>query len=370
MKITCDFPGGNILVRATNGRNAELTVDLRDTQGDWFYWCMDVVFDETGEHTFTFDFPIPVIGPRGPAVSRDNGRTWAFLGFENCTDRSFAYTAAAGEKTRFCVSFQYLQDALEHFLDDVPAIHRSVLCRSNGSRDVELLTLKKGDPPFSILLTSRHHCCEMTATHVLEGILRAAAKDPELLSRAAFYAVPFVDKDGVEAGDQGKNRKPHDHARDYGQAAPLYAETQAITKFLHDVKPVFVLDLHCPWIKGDYNEFMYFVGAKEKRMEPSMDQWGKKLEAELPPEIPYHAADNLRYGTAWNTGTNFAQGTTLKAYAAALDFVRASHTVEIPYANLYECTLDAAKARVIGAAFARVIASELAAIPGQDGSRA
>ena len=28
-------------------------------------------------------------------------------------------------------------------------------------------------------------------------------------------AIPFMDKDGVEEGDQGKNRKPRDHNRDY-----------------------------------------------------------------------------------------------------------------------------------------------------------
>jgi murein tripeptide amidase MpaA len=48
-----------------------------------------------------------------------------------------------------------------------------------------------------------------------------------LCEHADFFIVPPVDKDGVEDGDQGKNRKPYDHNRDYLQR--IHREIQAIT---------------------------------------------------------------------------------------------------------------------------------------------
>ena len=39
MKIDTDIPGGNVLVLSSDEREALLKKDLRDTEGDWFYWC-------------------------------------------------------------------------------------------------------------------------------------------------------------------------------------------------------------------------------------------------------------------------------------------------------------------------------------------
>ena len=88
-------------------------------------------------------------------------------------------------------------------------------------------------------------------------------------SHGDFFIVPFVDKDGVEDGDQGKNRRPHDHNRDY--KLRIYPEVRAITERLpawSDSKPLFFLDMHCPWLRGGddpndpgkgTNEYPYFV---------------------------------------------------------------------------------------------------------------
>lgn len=357
MKIQADFPGGNIVVRSQEGNSVQLSTDLRDTEGYWFYWCMEVEFDSAGE--FRFEFDGPAVGARGPAVSEDGGRSWRWLGETGTIDRSFLFSASKPGRVRFCTGMQYLQNDLDRFLAEVPAARRSVLCRSNGGREVELLRLGAAEPQYKVLLTSRHHCCEMMATHVLEGILRAAAADPELLRRAAFYAVPFVDKDGVDRGDQGKNRRPHDHARDYGQPDPIYAETRAITEFLTKEKPQVVFDLHCPWLRGECNELLHFVGPMHRPMEQAMDEWTARLVKELPAEIPYRPEDNVRFGTGWNTAANYTKGKTLAKYAAELDGVRAALSIEIPYANIRDYTLNTANTREIGAALKRVIAAEL-----------
>jgi hypothetical protein len=57
---------------------------------------------------------------------------------------------------------------------------------------------------------------------LMEGILAGDDVGRWLAGHVEFLVVPFVDKDGVEEGDQGKNRRPHDHNRDYGPGVSIY----------------------------------------------------------------------------------------------------------------------------------------------------
>jgi len=41
-RIDAGFPGGNIIVDGIEGDTVFLRPDLRDTQGDWFYWAFRV----------------------------------------------------------------------------------------------------------------------------------------------------------------------------------------------------------------------------------------------------------------------------------------------------------------------------------------
>lgn len=77
LKIDTDIPGGNVLVLSSNEREAVLKKDLRDTEGDWFYWCFRAAFDKKGTYTFRFEpAASPAVGSRGPAISADGGLTW------------------------------------------------------------------------------------------------------------------------------------------------------------------------------------------------------------------------------------------------------------------------------------------------------
>ncbi len=71
------------------------------------------------------------------------------------------------------------------------------------------------------------------ATYALEGFLSAVLADDacgrQWQENWEVLAVPFLDKDGVENGDSGKNRAPHDHNRDYNEQ-PLYPEIAALMK--------------------------------------------------------------------------------------------------------------------------------------------
>ena len=152
-----------------------------------------------------------------------------------------------------------------------PRVTVSELCRSRAGRSVPRLRLREGEPAQTVLFTCRHHAQESMASFALEGAIRALASDEPWARdfRRSFevLAVPFVDRDGVEDGTQGKCRIPHDHNRDYGApGGHLYPECAAIERILDERRPPVVLDLHCPWIRGgDTNESPYLVQGEEER---------------------------------------------------------------------------------------------------------
>ena len=246
IQIDAQIPGGNIIVKAIDDSQVLLNREMRDTKGNWIYWKFRAVFPAAAEFTFHFDDGC-CLSSRGPAVSLDKGKSWAW----NCPRfdlkaESFSFTADyAGQEVWFCQCIPYMESNLNEFLSTEAgqSITRLERCRSRKGRSVELLRI--GNGPQKVFLSSRHHCQESMATYALEGILSEVAAHPQKYSEFTFWAVPFVDKDGVEDGDQGKNRMPHDHARDYGPNA-IYPEVRAIMELIHREKPVLVFTKSAP----------------------------------------------------------------------------------------------------------------------------
>ncbi|OQA86165.1 MAG: Zinc carboxypeptidase [Lentisphaerae bacterium ADurb.Bin242] len=360
MRIDTDFPGGNLLVKEIRAGEAVVAVDQRDTPSPWFYWCFRAAFQEKGEYRFRFDQPNK-IGTRGPAVSYDNGITWEWLG-RACVDDSgcsFVYSHdGKGGPVIFCMGMQYQPVHLDRFLEahaDSPFLRKEILCRTRKGREVELLTIREPGvkSPHKLLLTSRHHCCEMMATYVLEGILLEALENAEVRRTFEVFAVPFADKDGVVDGDQGKGRAPHDHARDYGES-PIYPETASIMKLMKEESIDFCLDLHCPWIHGKDNEAIYFVGPPLRSMEEKTKVFAEFLRKEAEGIVPYDG-EILLYGTSWNTGANYIQGSPMRDWAIRQPFNRFGASMEIPYANAGETTFEPRMMRNFGRCIARAM---------------
>ena len=355
MRIDNNLPGGNIQVELIEGHKAFLRREMRGTAGDWFYWKFRVAFDEAGDYVFQFVKGASV-GNRGAAISIDKGKTWTWGGVsaEDKKAEMFRYHADGVEEVWFCVCMPYMQSDWEAFLASMPkrTFRRGELCRSREGRSVELLTW--GDGPKGVLLTTRHHCQESMATHSLEGILREVAANPLIYKEYTFYVVPFADKDGVEDGDQGKNRRPHDHARDYGPDA-IYPEVRAIMELAYRVKPVLLFDMHCPWLRSPTDIYTYFVGQENPRIQAGITAFSSVLENESPASFPHHSSDDMPFGVSWNTSANYKQGKTLVMWAAGLPWEPRAQTIEIPFANLRDLTVDAAAAKEFGAALARTI---------------
>jgi hypothetical protein len=376
IQLDANYPGGNIRIMRHDTNAFTVAPDLRDTEGWWFYFNFRLRAPVELPITVAFDEKNP-IGVRGPARSIDGGRTWQWLGKNSVrrsvadgqTNWSFQATVPRGAaEVRYAFAPTYLESHLRDWLSvrpSSPAPQVTTLCRSRKGRNVELIRagcLDQASARGVVLLTSRHHACESMATYALEGLLTAVLAEDELGRRWREHwqilALPFADKDGVEEGDQGKNRVPHDHNRDYN-AAPLYPEVAAWMKLGESLgrRVVFSLDLHCPHISGTWNDRAYCVGSATPAAAEKERAFVQVLERERKGPIPFSAAEGyLPSGTAWNQPSNFAAGRSNGAWARdTFPEARFTGSLELAYADALGVEVNAESARALGRDLARAI---------------
>ncbi len=366
LTIDTDFPGGNIIADCSDNETVFLRPDQRDSSDWWFYWYFRArgASGQTVRFEFTGRNPT---GTQGPAFSTDAGRTWSWLGPEAVRGSSFSFTFGKKSRdVRFCFSIPYLESNLREFLaKHAGSPHLAVheLGRTPKGRSAERLHAGKIDaePRYRVLLTARHHACEMIASYSLEGLLDAVIADTDLgrwfQNNVEVLAVPFVDKDGVEDGDQGKNRKPHDHNRDY-EGDSIYPTVEAIRRFVpqwSQGKLAVAIDLHCPHISGKYNEVIYIVGSTDGDIWRQQQAFSSILESVREGPLPYSAASNLPFGTAWNTAGNYGNYKSCSGWAQEQPGIRLATTIEIPYANVDTTVVTADNARAFGRDVARAL---------------
>ena len=365
-KIDADYPGGNIIVERIDANEVHLRQDLRDTQGWWFYWNFRINGAARRTLKFTFTDRNP-IGVCGPAVSLDAGKTWSWLGADIVKGASFTHAFGPRQKdVRFCFAIPYQHSDLAGFLkrhSQNPHLSLYELCKTRKGRTVERIHIGRinGPAKHRILLTARHHACESIANYVMEGLLESVLAQTEdghwFRINVEFLALPFMDKDGVEEGDQGKNRSPHDHNRDYAGKS-IYPSVAALREFVPSWsrgRLHIALDLHCPYISGPHNEVIYLVGSPNKNIWAQQQRFGRILEDTRTGPLTYKASDNLPFGKAWNTGNNYGKLKSCSRWAAEIEQVRLATTIEIPYANVRGEAVTARTARAFGRDLARAI---------------
>ncbi len=370
LSVDADFPGGNIVLERIDGDTVFVHQDLRDTTEWWFHWHFRV--RGAASRILTFQFTQgDVIGTRGPALSTDGGASWRWLGRDDVRDTAFTYTFAPEDhEVRFAFALPYTESDLDAFrtrFPDSPRLRSELLCRTRKGREAELLHLGRldGQAQHRVLLTCRHHACESIASYVLEGLMETVlateaqgdAAGCWLRDNVEFLVVPFVDKDGVEDGDQGKLRYPRDHNRDY-DGDSVHATTGALRALVpawSEGRLEVALDLHCPWIRGEHNEVIYFVGGPDERNWAQIQRFSALLEDVRTGQLPYHRSDNLPFGQGWNTAENTSQGRSFSGWARDLPGVVLASTLETPYANVYDQTVTPDAARSLGRDLARAL---------------
>ncbi len=324
-QIINDFEGANCKILSVEGNTVRMDVELRDTQGDWFFWCFKVV--GAAGKTLTFTFPSDArVGYYGAAVSHDY-KTWEWqLSERSYKGNAFTYTFKEGENEVY-----FAHDMLyrpERFFDFAKKrnIEVKTLCISERGREVPYIEFGAGEE--LILLTARHHACESTGNYVLEGVLEALIKSP-LHENFRVVCVPFVDYDGVVDGDQGKNRNGKDHNRDYEQNdAPRYASIAAIRKIVAENKLRFAFDFHSPWHWSGSNDTLFIpikhYGDHLKRIIRFSNIFEEETLASA--ALPHYAADDMHPDVDWNSFGSPCFGTYMGIAGAELSF-----TLETPY---------------------------------------
>jgi hypothetical protein len=359
MHIDCDFPGGNILVEKVDGDDVYVHQELRDTDRDWFYWCFRIRGAEGRNLRFHFTRS-RALTDRGPAVSTDGGVSWHWLGAESMEDNTFRCTIPSGEDVRFSFAMPYQLSNWNRFIAEHashPALVTGALCTTRKGREVPFVRAGciQGDPEYRVALTSRHHCCEMMADYVLEGLLNTVLAEEEtgawFRSHVELLVVPFADLDGVEDGDQGKGRIPHDHGRDYAELG-LYPTPRAIREKVSswaNGRLVVAIDIHCPWLQTGP---VYLVGQSNPAIAREQNVFSRALETAADGALGFAAENFLPFGQKWNTQANYTQGKGFSHWASELDGIRLGTSIEIPYANADGHEVNQSTARDFGAPLA------------------
>ena len=371
LQITANFPGGNITVDSIQGTTAYLQPDLGDTDHPWFYWYYAVKSNQSDSVRFVFDTK-DCLTIKGPAVSRDGGKTWSWLFDGTVSNNEFTAYIKADEEIRFSMGMPYTQENFDTFIQPYRS-HASVrldtLCITPKGRVTEKLIIspsQKKSAKQKVLLTARHHACEMMANYVMEGMLSAVLSDDPVMKNlresTEFWVIPFVDKDGVEDGDQGKYRAPRDHNRDY-DGKSLYCSTGALREQVpswskNQLKVM--MDLHCPWIKGPLNEVIYLVGSSNSAVEKQQRIFMDQLAVQNKGPLKFDMTQGIvAYGTAWNTSKNTTQGMSSTQWGATIPGMKLATSFEIPYSVHNEEQMTAENSRLFGRDMAFALAAYL-----------
>lgn len=291
------------------------------------------------------------VGRFGAAVSHDL-KEWHWS--ESGEGDTFTYTFAEDEdKVYFAHNMLYHPSHWDAFCDRM-GLKQEVFCKSVKGRD--LPAVRFGDGEKYILLTARHHACEATGNYVMEGVIEILRE--QLPEGYAALVVPFVDYDGVVDGDQGKNRRPYDHNRDY-TSSPIYEVIEKMQSFgrEHDLRYTF--DLHSPWHMGKQNDYVFF-SRSTGAMEPHVDHFDEWMREET-------ANTEMKYTGEWDVGPNQLwnkeASPNSKNYFSRQPTVRLSVTMETPYFGVADGMgkITQTSMRELGRAFGRCILKYIAA---------
>ena len=374
MQVDASFPGGNVQIHVIEGDHIRFGPDNRDTLTGWFYWCFRV----RGAMGRTLHFhPCRknLMTSLAPAVSIDQGRSWTWLD-RSCvqSDDSFIVTIPQNaDDWRVCMTIPYTQQELNAFAErHAGRWQTDTLCRTDKGSDVALWRIGQDiqQARHRVFVAARHHCCESMANYVIEGLIEAALQSDETglwwQKHVSLTVVPFVDWDGVWAGDQGKNRHPRDHNRDY-DGQPIYPQTPAIMQEVRRQASLgldAVLDIHCPWIHGLDNEEIYMVGQESPENWQRQEQLAEHLAvAAAKGPLPYNPLDNIAFGQRWNKPNNFTGGRSFASWACSQQGVGLSSSFEIPYALARKQIMTADNVRKFGGQLARALKQYMASSP-------
>ncbi|HEY8444269.1 MAG TPA: hypothetical protein VIL24_05690 [Clostridia bacterium] len=349
IKITDQFPGGNIIVDKVEGNNVYLRQDLRDTKPWWHYWNFKITISRPQK--LFFHFQDDVIGYFGPAINEGDG--WHYNKNSFISHKSFVYDFVYAGVYQFAFSLPYQVEDFERFFNTIaPYAQKHFAVKTKRGRDQFYISAGNTQSDKAILFTCRHHACESVAEFVLEGLLEHLLTAPNPIKQdCAIYCVPFVDLDGVEDGDQGKDRAPHDHNRDYIDE-PIYPTVRFIQDFVRSKNLFYGIDLHCPAKYHGIHDYMSLV-QNEAPYDAAQELFSQYLENQVKKDkcsIQYSQKDNIVHGIGWNIGAPRTFSRFCCESGARLAF-----SFEIPFFGRREQPYMPQELREFGKSFAKAL---------------
>lgn len=360
--IYCDFPGGNIIIEKIKGDSIWIRPDLRDTKGNWFYWYFAVNNAKGMNLKFIFTLPNQ-FSKMGSAVSLDKGENWNWLGGESVNTNIFSYQFKNNDEVRFSVGMPYTQVDFEKFIKQYKGnnyLELLTLCKTKKDRYVEMIKIGNQDltPKYKVLIITRNHACEMMGSYVMEGVIGAVMQNSWLLDNVEFLFIPFFDKDGVEDGDQGKNRLPRDHNRDFSEVS-VHETTAALREFQpvwSENKLKLAFDIHCPWIKGNNHEYIFLVGSENPEKMERQLVFSNILESNIKGKLPFYSKNMAKPGDFdWTDPKRPKAGSNFSEWANKIKGIDMASTVEFPYSYASGRVVTAQNARDFGKDMAKAI---------------
>jgi hypothetical protein len=376
MAITVDgdYPGGNVLVRRIEDGRLVVEQDRRDTTEWWFWWNFRV--RGAAGRTLTVEFADQggPVGPNGPAMSLDRRHwrwAWQADGRGPCSEhdrRHFVIRVPRGADTVYLAfSFPYQLEDFQRFAARFRRcrdLRVTTLATTRAGRRAPLITIGRSrEAKYHVLFCCRHHACESVASFVLEGAIEwILSREGEVLRRSTgLTVVPFVDLDGVEAGDQGKSRAPHDHNRDY-TPSPIYPTVAAVERIVDDLSRrglAVYLDFHCPWIRRGANEAAFLVEPPEPHAAHLRELSGILRRTNDSP-IPFTGRFDLPSGVDWNVSEPGRPTSTSYVCRRDTGSLLLAATLETSYSLAEGVVVTPEGARRFGRAVGRAMAEFLA----------
>ena len=172
------------------------------------------------------------------------------------------------------------------------------------------------------------------------------------ISGFKVIAIPFMDYDGVVKGDQGKERKPWDHNRDYDcDKESIYTTTKEIRRIVCEEKVRYAFDFHAPWHCWEMNDLVYIV-CKSHHTYNKIVRFANLLEKNITGESLGFEAKNV---LAPDCGWNVADMPTFCNYMQRMGGTEISFSLETPYFYGTDKAFSPSGARELGKCFVRAL---------------
>ena len=288
IQVDTDFPGGSgeVTQQKEKGQTV-LRLDPADHPGKGWrcWWYVKLRGLPSGEPLILDVGEAPWATPDQAAYSIDGGQTWLQTEKGVREGKRIRYPlklSATAAEVAWGPPFVPGDAAalVERLAEKLPEAVSFSLCETREGRETPALRIGPagdGDTQRPLVwLQARQHAWESGSSWVAKGVGEWLVSDaPEavaLRGRAEIVLVPIMDIDNVHRGAGGKNQKPQDHNRDWGDAPhwnAVAAAQKEIGKAAEENRLAAFIDLHNP---GANDRFPYFyVSAPEVQTREALE---------------------------------------------------------------------------------------------------